>query len=185
MKTGSQIEKWVAGFLGVVCLALILNMVFRSGARAGGTRPPARSAAPAARARAGSGVAAGSDELARYDPRVRLDLLKEIQDRPLPKLARNPWEFEARAARAPQAKGEAPVAPAPPPKPPPPPLKAVGVTQKSGGINEAIVSDEQEIYIVHEGETFARRFRVVKITPSQVEIDDDTTHETIRLPIAP
>jgi hypothetical protein len=185
MKTGSQIEKWVAGFLGVVCLALILNMVFRSGARAGGTRPPARSAAPAARARAGSGVAAGSDELARYDPRVRLDLLKEIQDRPLPKLARNPWEFEARAAPAPQAKGEASVAPAPPPKPPPPPLKAVGVTQKSGGINEAIVSDEQEIYIVHEGETFARRFRVVKITPSQVEIDDDTTHETIRLPIAP
>jgi hypothetical protein len=114
-----------------------------------------------------------------------LDLLKEIQDRPLPKLARNPWEFEARAAPAPQAKGEASVAPAPPPKPPPPPLKAVGVTQKSGGINEAIVSDDQEIYIVHEGETFARRFRVVKITPSQVEIDDDTTHETIRLPIAP
>jgi hypothetical protein len=185
MKTGSQIEKWVAGFLGVVCLALILNMVFRSGARAGGTRPPARSVPDAPRTRVGSAPARSSDELARYDPRVRLDLLKEIQDRPLPKLARNPWEFEARAAPAPQAKGEAPVAPAPPPKPPPPPLKAVGVTQKSGGVNEAIVSDDQEIYIVHEGETFARRFRVVKITPSQVEVDDDTTHETIRLPIAP
>lgn len=31
MKTSSQFEKWVAGFLGVVCLALVLNMVFRSG----------------------------------------------------------------------------------------------------------------------------------------------------------
>lgn len=185
MKTGGQFEKWVAGFLAVVCVALVLNMVFRSGAKARGSRPPARTAPPAAPPRAGSPPSRSSDELARYDPRVRLDLLEEIQKRPLPKLSRNPFEFEALAA--PPSKtgpGPQPVV-APPPKPPPPPLKVVGVTQKSGGVNEAIISDDQEIYIVHEGETFAKRFRVTKITSNQVEIDDDTTHDTIRLPIAP
>jgi len=185
MKTGGQFEKWVAGFLAVVCVALVLNMVFRSGAKAGGSRPPARTAPPAAQPRAGSAPARSSDELARYDPRVRLDMLEEIQKRPLPKLSRNPFEFEALAAPPPKpGPGPQPV-PAPPPKPPPPPLKVVGVTQKAGGVNEAIVSDDQEIYIVHEGETFAKRFRVRKITPTQVEIDDETTHDTIRLPIAP
>jgi hypothetical protein len=61
----------------------------------------------------------------------------------------------------------------------------VGYTERAGGVREAIVSDDQEIYIVHEGESFAKRFRVLKISPSLVEVDDDTTHETIRLPIPP
>ena len=185
MKSGSQFEKWVAGFLGVVCVALILNMVFRSGAKATGSRPAAHSVPDPHRPRVGSVPARASDELARYDPKVRLDLLEQIQKRPLPKLTRNPFEFEAVAAPPPTPGPGSQVAPAPPPRPPPPPLKVVGVTQKAGGVNEAIVSDDQEIYIVHEGETFARRFRVRKITPTQVEIDDDTTHDTIRLPIAP
>jgi hypothetical protein len=185
MKTSSQFEKWAAGFLGLVCVALILNMVFRSGTRAGGARATAQSAAAAARTRGGPAAATKADELARYDPQVRLDLLKEIQERPLPKLARDPFQFVAQAAPPTQPKDVTPAAPAAPPRPPPPPLKAVGVTQKGGGVSEAIISDDQEIYIVHEGETFAKRFRVLKISPSHVEIDDETTHNTIRLPIAP
>ena len=186
MKSGSQFEKWVAGFLGVVCVALILNMVFRSGAKATGSRPPVHNVPDPPRPRVGSAPAQITDELARYDPKVRLDLLEQIQKRPLPKLSRNPFEFEAVAA-PPSKPGTTalPAVPTAPPKPPPPPLKVVGVTQKGGGVNEAIVSDDQEIYIVHEGETFAKRFRVRKISPTQVEIDDDTTHDTIRLPIAP
>jgi hypothetical protein len=77
----------------------------------------------------------------------------------------------------------APAAPAPPAPPAPPPLKAVGYTEKAGGVKEAIVSDDQEIYIVHEGESFAKRFRVLKISPAAIEVDDETTHQTIRLPI--
>jgi hypothetical protein len=123
-----------------------------------------------------------ADELARYDPGVRLDLLKELQNRPLPRLARNPFEFEVRrtAPTEPTTPAAAPAASAPPA---PLPLKAVGYTEKAGGVKEAIVSDEQEIYIVHEGESFAKRFRVVKISPAAIDVDDETTHQTIRLPI--
>jgi len=183
MRGKGQLEKWATGFLGVVCLLLVLNLTLRNGVKAGASRAtlPSRVVPAASRSQALADRVA--DELARYDPGVRLDLLKELQSRPLPKLARNPFEFEAKPAPAtPPESAAAPAAPTPPP-PAPPPLKAMGYTQKAGGVNEAIVTDDQEIYIVHEGEIFAQRFRVLKISPSAVEVDDETTHQTIRLPI--
>ena len=178
MRGRSQREKWAIGLLGIVCLLLVLNLVLRTGVKAGASRAirPGRVSRAASRSPALSERVA--DELARYDPGVRLDLLKELQSRPLPKLARNPFEFETRPAVA------QPTSPAPaPPALPAPPLKAVGYTEKAGGVKEAIVSDDQEIYIVHEGESFAKRFHVVKISPAAIEVDDETTHQTIRLPI--
>lgn len=182
MRGRSQREKWAIGFLGIVCLLLVLNLVLRTGVKAGASRAirPGRGSPAASRSPALSERVA--DELARYDPGVRLDLLKELQSRPLPKLARNPFEFETRPAVA-QPTTPAPAASAPPAPPAPPPLKAVGYTEKAGGVKEAIVSDDQEIYIVHEGESFAKRFRVLKISPAAIEVDDETTHQTIRLPI--
>jgi hypothetical protein len=38
--------------------------------------------------------------------------------------------------------------------------------------------------VIHEGETFAKRFRVLKITPNQVEVNDETTQQNIRLPFS-
>jgi hypothetical protein len=179
-----QLEKWATGFFGVVCLLLVLNLTLRNGVKAGASRAtlPSRVSPAATRSQALPDRVA--DELARYDPGVRLDLLKELQSRPLPKLARNPFEFEAKPAPAtpPESAAASPV-PAQPPPPALPPLKAVGYTEKAGGVGEAIVSDDQEIYIVHEGDTFAKRFRVLKLSPSAVEVDDETTHQTIRLPI--
>lgn len=177
----SQVEKWAAGVLGLVCLLLVLNLVLRSGMKVGASRAtlPARVSLPVTRSRAVADRVA--DELARYDPEVRLNLLKELQSRPLPKLARNPFEFEAKPAPPTQPATAAPAVPAQPPAPPP--LKAVGYTEQTGGVREAIVSDDQQIYIIHEGESFANRFRVLKISPSAVEVGDDTTHQTIRLPI--
>jgi hypothetical protein len=182
MTAKSQLEKWATGLLGLVCLLLVLNLALRSGVKAGASRttlPAGRVSLATSRPQALSDRVA--DELARYDPAVRLDLLKELQSRPLPKMARNPFEFEAKPA--PVAEPQSAAAPAQPPQPPAPPLKAVGYTERAGGVREAIVSDDQEIYVVHEGETFAKRFRVLQISPSVVEVDDDATHQTIRLPI--
>jgi hypothetical protein len=61
----------------------------------------------------------------------------------------------------------------------------LGYTEKSPGVPEAIVTDDDQIYIVHEGETFARKYRVLKITPTGVEVEDETTQQKARLPIAP
>jgi hypothetical protein len=176
----SQFEKWAAGFLAIVCALLILNLFMRGGARAGSSRTTvsgSSSGTPRGRAGAGRGV----DELARYDPAIRLEQLKKLESRPLPKLARNPFEFEVRAAsQQEQAAASAP-GPTTPPPPPPPPLKVLGYTEQAGGLREAIVTEEDQIYVVHEGETFAKRYHVLKISPSQVEISDDTTRQSVRL----
>lgn len=184
MRVKSQLEKWATGFLGVVCLLLVLNLALRNGVKAGASRAALSSRPAPAATRSQPLPDRVADELARYDPGVHLDLLKELQSRPLPKLARNPFEFEAKAAPpTPLASSAGPAAPAPPPTPAPPPLKAMGYTEKAGGVHEAIVTDDQEIYIVHEGDTFAQHFRVLKISPSAVEVDDETTHQTLRLPV--
>ena len=183
MRVRSQLEKWATGFLGVVCLLLVVNLALRNGVKAGASRAALSSRVAPAATRSQPLPDRVADELARYDPGVHLDLLKELQSRPLPKLARNPFEFEAKAAPPTPASAAAPAAPAQPPPPAPPPLKAMGYTQKAGGVHEAIVTDDQEIYIVHEGDAFAQHFRVLKISPSAVEVDDETTHQTLRLPI--
>jgi hypothetical protein len=185
MTSKGQAGKWITAGLGVVCLVLVVNLVFHGGNRAATTKPGARPASSAATP-ARSAAERSADELARYDPAIRLDEFKTIQGRPQAKLGRDPFEFVARpvAPRPSEVAAAATSGPqAPPAPPPPPPLKALGYSEKSGGIREAIVTFQDELFVVHEGETFARRFRVTKLSPAQIEVSDETTQQTIRLPI--
>ncbi len=178
MKIKGQAEKWVRVILGVVCLLLLVNLVMQlGGVRAGASRGAAggRRSGPAL-----SGDAL--DDLSSYDPVVRLDVLKKLQSRPLTQPARNPFQGPAPPRLEPAA--PAPVAPPPPPPLPPIPLKAVGYTEKTAGQQEAFVADDQQTYVVHEGETFAQRYRVLKLTPKFIEIEDESTHQTVQLPFA-
>jgi hypothetical protein len=180
MSGKGQLEKWATGFLAVVCALLILNLVMRGGARSSRSASSAKSSGGT---RARTSAARSVDELARYDPGIHLDQLKELESRPLPKLTRNPFAFVAHEAPK-QEQAAAPTpGPARPAPPPPPPVKAVGYTEQAGGLREAIVMAEDEIFVVHEGETFAKRYHVVTISPSHVEITDATTHQNIQLPV--
>lgn len=179
-----QIEKWAVGILGIVCLALVLNIVLESG----GTANAARPSHPAARAGGGSASStSGSkslDELARYDPELNLDLLKKLEARPAPEISRNPFEYPPPPSAAKAAKAVESGPPQPPP-PPPVPLKAIGYSIKDGGVPEAVITDELDIYVVHVGETFGKRYQVMSLTPNRVEIHDSTTQQVVQLPIAP
>jgi hypothetical protein len=181
MKTKGQAEKWVRVILGVVCLLLLVNLVMQlGGVRAGASRGAAAGGRRAGPALSGE----AQDSLSSYDPVVRLDVLKKLQSRPLTQPARNPFQGPA----PPRVEPAAPAPVAPPPPPPPVPLVAVGYTEKNGGL-EAFVSDDpklkvdsQQTYVVHEGETFAQRYRVLKLTPKFIEIEDESTHQTVQLP---
>jgi len=122
------------------------------------------------------------DEFARYDPSLNVDVLKDVLSRPLPQPTRNPFELKA-APKTVTNVPEPPPQPQAPPPPPPIPLKAVGYSEKPGGVKEAYVSDDQEVYVVHEGEEFGKRYRAVKITPQQIEVEDQTGHQTEQLAI--
>ncbi len=129
------------------------------------------------------------DEFARYDPSLNQGELKSLLSRPVPKLGRNPFEFETK----PKDLTKGPDTPAPPPTPPAPPpipLKAVGYGEKPGGTKEAYICesrpdgtcrDDQEVYVAHEGEEFGKRYKATKITPQQIEVEDQTSHQTVQL----
>ena len=193
MKATGHIEKWGAGVLGAVSFALLVNLVLQiNRGRAGDTRPRATTP-PRAKAttlpgpKAPAGKQRVSDELSRYDPVVKLDLLKELEDRPLPELDRNPFEFVAAPANAAPAQtaAAAPAAAAQPPPPPPVTLKPMGYSEGKGGVKEAMVSDEDQVFVVHEGDSIGTRYKVIKITPTVITVEDATTHQTVDLPVPP
>lgn len=126
-----------------------------------------------------------ADDLAQFDPSVHFDALKSLDSRPLPDEDRDPFHFVGGGSVAPvvaQAAGPAPqVAPAPPP---PPPLKAVGYNELPGGGKEAMVTFNDDLQVVHEGDTVGDKFKVLTISPSMVVVENGDTHEKIELPIA-
>jgi|SRR5208337_815840 len=191
MKATGHIEKWGAGILGAVSLALAVNLVLHiSRGHARDTRPrattPPRAKAttlPAPKAPAGKQKV--SDELSRYDPVVKLDLLKELDDRPLPVLDRNPFEFVSAPAPVALAQNVPPTQAPQPPPPPPVTLKPMGYSEGKGGVKEAMVSDEDQVFVVHEGDSVGTRYKVIKITPTVITVEDTTIHQTVDLPIPP
>ena len=78
-----------------------------------------------------------------------------------------------------------PQLPTPPPPPPPLTIKLIGYSDKGGGVKVGIISDDEDIYVVREGQTFDKIFKVTKLTPLMIEIYDESTHRTVDLPIAP
>ena len=49
-------------------------------------------------------------------------------------------------------------------------LTPLGTVEKAGGRVEAIVEDEGQVYIVHEGEVFADKFKVLAISRTEVQV---------------
>ena len=191
MKATGYIEKWGAGVLGAVSLALLVNLVVQINRGHAGDRRPRATTPPRAKAttlpsaKAPAGKQSVSDELSRYDPVVKLDLLKELEGRPLPELDRNPFEFVGAPANATPAQTAAAAPAAQPPPPPPVTLKPMGYSEGKGGVKEAMVSDEDQVFVVHEGDSIGTRYKVIKITPTVITVEDATTHQTVDLPVPP
>ena len=64
-------------------------------------------------------------------------------------------------------------------------LVVVGYVEKPGVGREVVISDGFQIYVTHQGETFAERFKVQKITPTTVDILDTYTNQSLQLSFSP
>ena len=188
--------------VGVLLFLLVLNLAFGNplfhlflgGDVSAGTRPMLPQPTPASKDQAEKAPAARTskstdapanrvkDEFARYDPSLNLDELKDILSRPASQPGRNPFELHATPKAVPT--NPEPPPPQAPPPPPPIPLKAVGYSEKPGGVKEAYVTDDQEVYVVHEGEEFGNHFKAIKITSHEMQVEDLSSHQTTQLPIA-
>ena len=182
MKISTKREKWMMGILVVACVGLLVNLVLRTtGVRAGATRPAAPQHPTVASSK--SSVVSGS----REHSGLQLDLLEHLQSLPLPPLERNPFEFgltpSQKAAKLEEQKVKS--QPPPPPGPPPAPpvtVKALGFAEDKSGKRRAILADDEQTYKVVEGESFAGRYRCIKISSTAIEIQDESYHQTVQLP---
>jgi hypothetical protein len=148
------------------------------------------------------------------DPSLRHDLLAKVESVELGPPGRNLFQFGAAppAALPPgvrdpgkikvQPKLQAapvPVIPSGPPPPPPPPpitLKYYGYTaQRTDGHKQAFFTDgdctvnapptaQCDIFVAAEGELIMKRYKVVRIGVSSVEVEDTQYNHTQPLPLA-
>jgi hypothetical protein len=137
------------------------------------------------------------------DPTLRRDRLEAVQAVELAGGARNLFQFgTAPVAKAELPKGPEPVVqpfvgPKPPPPPPPTPAKAADPPPppiplkfyafwvgKDNGKRTACFLDNDDIVMAAEGETLKRRYRVVRINPTSVVMEDTEVKKQQTLPLA-
>ena len=73
-----------------------------------------------------------------------------------------------------------------PPPPPPPPvidLKFFGFSSEKSGLKKAFLLRGEDVFIAAEGEVVDRRYRVVKILPFSVQVEDLPYKNTQTLPL--
>lgn len=118
-------------------------------------------------------AAVGKKDARIPDLELRLDLLR----RPIRRVqvGRNIFEYQVRAA-PPSPPVVAPPPPAPGPvaaSAPPAPLRFYGFAEGgSGGPRRVFLTDGEEIFIASEGDTLLRRYRVVRVGATSLELED-------------
>jgi hypothetical protein len=126
------------------------------------------------------------------DPRLRLDLLAESEDVVYNGAGRNIFVEHQEDIPQPLAsvrlpdkqQPEAPPALPPLPAPPPIDLKAWGLVNHGGGDKTVFLAQGDNGFVAHEGDIVARRYKVVKIGPSSVEIEDLLSNNRQTIPVA-
>ena len=73
--------------------------------------------------------------------------------------------------------------PPPPPPPPPIPLKFYGFTGNKSGPKQVFLSKGDDIFIAKEGQIIDRRYKIIKIGPNSVEVEDVLTNNRQTLPL--
>ena len=179
MHIGSENRNKViwASVLGGLAAILIAYQLFSSpGAPVTAAQPAATTAAKAKQRLGRNGKERLTQE--RLDPTLDLRLLAETEQTKYTGSGRNIFVAQVDIPK-PVASAvtidAGPVGPpAPPPPPPPPPitLKFFGFANKPGEPKRVFLSQGDDVFIAVEGDIVDRRYKVVHIGPTSVEVED-------------
>jgi len=203
VKIGAENRNKVIAAVGLMLLAVFLvgRTLFSSGpiptpAPVVATSPATASVAtqnslaPRARAAATRSVSRKVPSAPHsIDPSLRKDWLKASEDTKYEGNGRNIFLAQAEIPK-PQGPGvtdamkNAPP-PGPPPPPPPPPinLKFYGFASKPGEPKKVFLSEGEDVFIAGEGEIVDRRYKVLHISPTSVEIEDMLSNNRQSIPL--
>lgn len=184
MKLGAENKKkmiWLAvlGPIALLVLAYQFIPMFMDSPSAPSSS--AQAAAPVEAPRAPAHTEAGKSKKVygeNLDPTLKLDLLAASEQTVYEGNGRNIFVSHAEDIPQPIASAQqTPPAdivytPPPPPPPTPIPLKFFGFASKPGEPKRVFLQENEDIFVAGEGEIVNRRYKVIRISPTSVEVQD-------------
>ena len=201
MKVGAENRSKLVAAVVLMGLAVVLlaRMLFSSGPSpvptAAAVATPNLPATPAERARLGARGAGRTRTSTRklsaaphsIDPTLRYDWLKVSEDTKYEGNARNIFMAQAEIPQpvAPATADKGPLGNVPQGPPPPPPinLKFYGFASKPGEPKAIFLSQGEDIFVAREGDIVDRRYKVLRINPMSVEIEDVLNNNRQSIPL--
>src|SRR5271157_3464265 len=127
----------------------------------------------------------------RLDPTLDLNLLRQTEEIKYAGNGRNIFVAGSMPIiEKPKGPGVTDAAKSPtltstPPIPPPPPitLKFYGFANRSGGTKKVFLMQGEDIFVAAEGDIVDRRYRVLRISPTAVEVEDVLNNNRQSLPL--
>ena len=173
--------KWaiVLGVVAVLAIAYFVVPMFTGSTLATSSSAPVGVPPPGrAPARGAKGKKAPRAE--NLDPTLRLDLLASVEQTQYEGSGRNIFMSEPDPVAIPKPGGPGitdapktpPYTPPAPPTAPQIPLKFFGFASKVGEPKRVFLSQGDEVFVAGEGEIVNRRYKVVRISPTSVEMQD-------------
>jgi len=121
------------------------------------------------------------------DPTLRYDWLKASEDTKYEGTGRNIFLAQAEIPQPTDPgntdKPKEPEGPPPPPPPPPINLKFFGFASKPGEAKRIFLSEGEDVFIAAEGEVVNRHYKVLRISPTSVEIEDVLNNNRQSIPL--
>ena len=118
------------------------------------------------------------------DPTLRFDVLKSSEEVTYKGSGRDIFRSQPEPVAIPQpVKKVIDTGPPPPPPPPPIPLKFYGFTGNKSGPKQVFLSKGEDIFVAKEGQVIDRRYKIIKISPNSVEVEDVLTNNRQTLPL--
>jgi len=123
------------------------------------------------------------------DPTLRFDWLKSSEDTKYEGTGRNIFRAEIDTPKpvtngtTDHAQVTAPPVPQGPPPPPPITLKFFGFANKPGEPRRVFLSQGDDVFIAGEGDIVDRRYKVLRISPMAVEVEDVLNNNRQSIPL--
>jgi hypothetical protein len=127
------------------------------------------------------------------DPRLKLEQLELAENTEYAGTGRNIFQDQAEAVIPTPVQGpfktppKAPEPQGPPPTPPPPPinLRYFGFANNSGSpVRKAFLSNGDDVFVATEGDIVNRRYKILRINPTSIEIQDVLSNNTQSIPLS-
>jgi hypothetical protein len=190
MQLGAESRNKTIAAISLMVLALIFISVrfFPDSPAAAKYTAPALTPQPAVRhnvaSKSGAGRKAGVSTESSLDPTLRYDWLKASEDTKYQGAGRNIFRAEVEIPKpVVPVRVAAPIVPQGPPPPPPINLKFFGFANKPGEPRKIFLSQGEDVFIAGEGDIVDRRYKILRITPVSVEVEDVLNNNRQSIPL--